>query len=182
MSQTRPLLPEFGAAREQIHITSYEGTLDSFLGIVEGLQQSTFRPGRYHPLRCNCNHFSDALLQQVCGARVPEWVNRAANVGSGLSLGGVSSSSAGVSSFAAPGRTKPPSLPFSCTDDNADEAAPPTNSSSVVSSVFSWLFGSSSSAESTPVVQKTMNKDPKQKKKLSDKQKAMLDKLKSANK
>ena len=61
---------------------SYAGTLESFLALVEELQQTSFRPGRYHLLHRNCNHFSDALLQAVCGgdarARVPDWVNRAA--------------------------------------------------------------------------------------------------------
>jgi hypothetical protein len=200
VSQTRPLLPEFGRVREQIQVATYEGTLDSFLSIVEELRQGNFRPGTYNVVHRNCNHFSDALLQAVCGARVPEWVNRAANMGSGLSLGaGGASSSETTNTFVAPGKAKPPSLSAKTVDDNESECrenntSASSSSSSGLSSVFNWIFGGSSTSSSTATTQsgvsdsspidkkKVSATDTKKKKELTEKQKEMLSKLKANKK
>ena len=185
---------------------SYAGTLESFLALVEELQQTSFRPGRYHLLHRNCNHFSDALLQAVCGgdarARVPDWVNRAAHAGSGFSLGtaageggeggeGTPSSSRGAEGgachFPAPGRVKPPSLPISSGEESgsnesaATATATASASSSFSGSVFNWFFGSSSASSGGN--EKTAARiEPNKKKELTEKQKQMLSKLKSSNK
>lgn len=35
----------------------------------------------------NCNHFSDAFCQRLCGQSIPSWVNVLANVGDSLGVG-----------------------------------------------------------------------------------------------
>jgi hypothetical protein len=45
----------------------------------------TFAPGTYDLVRANCNHFSDALVQQLFpGKSLPAWINRSARLGSSL--------------------------------------------------------------------------------------------------
>ena len=168
-------------------MATYEGTIESFLNIVDHLQMTRFRPGMYDVMHLNCNHFSDALLQEACGAHVPDWVNRAANVGSGISAGKSSKSrSADSSSFIAPGKVKSPTLPTSFVDDERNVEDTSQSSSSTMSSVFNWFFGSlSESSKSVPTSSSAggcSKKDPKKKKELTEKQKAMLEKIKSGNK
>lgn len=38
----------------------------------------------YHILTRNCNHFAKELVRELCGARVPGWVNRLASIGAML--------------------------------------------------------------------------------------------------
>lgn len=47
-----------------------------------------FAPATYHPVRKNCNHFSDALCQELVGQKIPAWINRPANIGRFFSFGG----------------------------------------------------------------------------------------------
>ncbi|KAK2956894.1 putative Desumoylating isopeptidase 2 [Blattamonas nauphoetae] len=35
----------------------------------------------YDTLRKNCNHFTDDLLQRICGQRIPAWINKSAKLG-----------------------------------------------------------------------------------------------------
>lgn len=178
---------------------------------MEDLRTSSFRPGTYHVLHRNCNHFSDTLLQEVCGARVPVWVNRAACLGAGLTTGPGSSSGSSAKdaphSFPAPGKTKPPTLSASIiVDDNNAEATGgeggTSTSSSVVSHVFNWFFGGTSSSATSASSQGLNHtsssaqalhahspsssggdvKMKNQKKELTEKQKAMLEKLKKNGK
>lgn len=39
-------------------------------------------------MRKNCNHFSDALCQELVGQKIPSWINRPANIGRIFSFGG----------------------------------------------------------------------------------------------
>jgi hypothetical protein len=44
-----------------------------------------FAPGTYDLVHANCNHFSDALVQQLFpGKSLPAWINRSARLGSSL--------------------------------------------------------------------------------------------------
>jgi len=39
-----------------------------------------FRGDHYHLLNNNCNHFTAALVQTLCGCELPPWVNRLAHM------------------------------------------------------------------------------------------------------
>lgn len=41
-----------------------------------------WRSNTYNVLTRNCNNFSSALAQRLCGVDIPSWVNRAARTGS----------------------------------------------------------------------------------------------------
>ncbi|KAL5104648.1 Deubiquitinase DESI2 [Taenia crassiceps] len=43
-----------------------------------------FRGAHYHLLRKNCNHFSSAFVEILCGATLPKWINRLAVVSTKL--------------------------------------------------------------------------------------------------
>ncbi len=46
-----------------------------------------FAPGSYHPVKMNCNHFSDALCKELIGAPIPAWINRPATIGRFFTFG-----------------------------------------------------------------------------------------------
>nr|CUU97667.1 hypothetical transcript [Hymenolepis microstoma] len=46
--------------------------------------EKEFRGDQYHLLRKNCNHFSSAFIDILCGATLPKWINRLASVSTKL--------------------------------------------------------------------------------------------------
>lgn len=49
--------------------------------LVEGMGNE-FRGDQYHLMTKNCNHFTNALTQILCGTTIPSWVNRLAHISS----------------------------------------------------------------------------------------------------
>ena len=178
VSRSRPRQSEFGRLRESIHITSYERSLDSFLRVVDQLQETSFRAGVYNVLSCNCNHFSDALLKETCGRGIPEWVNRAANVGSGFA----SKKNTCEESFPALGVSKPPSTTAKIVDEAEQCDKNESHQLSFFKSVFDWIFAASSAKEGDSsrvgVVEKNHSGTEKKKKELTEKQKKILENIK----
>ena len=191
--RTRPVLPEFGSLRESVNIGTYSGSDADFAAIIYELGAGRFAPGTYDVVRCNCNHFSEALCLALLGQGIPRWVNRAADAGSSV-IGSSSSKPGGAtstkSSLPAPGVVKEPSLNMSASTSESSAASvpppPPTGG------IFSWLFGGSGSRkdERVPTESSTLGTSaPSQsvartgsnkKKELTPKQKELLAKLKSS--
>ncbi|CAL8088968.1 unnamed protein product [Calicophoron daubneyi] len=54
---------------------------DSDVALILEDMGPQYRGDQYHLLHRNCNHFSDAFVQILCGASLPKWINRLATVG-----------------------------------------------------------------------------------------------------
>lgn len=67
--------------KETLIVGTTDFTPSDIKCIVELLGQQ-FRGDQYHLLNKNCNHFSAAFLQELCGKELPSWVNRLAAVSS----------------------------------------------------------------------------------------------------
>lgn len=67
--------------RQSIQIGCTDFTEDDVRRIVEEIGNQ-FRGDRYHLMNNNCNHFSSALTQILCGQEIPSWVNRLAQFSS----------------------------------------------------------------------------------------------------
>jgi len=63
--------------RQSLQIGWTEFSADDIRRIVEEIGNQ-FRGDKYHLMSNNCNHFSSALTQILCGQEIPSWVNRLA--------------------------------------------------------------------------------------------------------
>ncbi|EFC50217.1 DUF862/DUF1000 domain-containing protein [Naegleria gruberi] len=71
----------------EIRNTEYMFSSEEYTTILElnniiNQLKTSFKPSEYHPLRKNCNHFSNELCKILVGANIPSWVNRTSSVGS----------------------------------------------------------------------------------------------------
>lgn len=192
--RTRPRLPDFGNFREQIVIGIYNGGMQGVYASISTLRNDTFQPGAYHPTNLNCNHFSDAFCMALVGQHIPNWINRAARIGSTMGVVAPTNSESrgagAVEAFAAPGKVKSPGTAAAVVKKDKDPPAPTAETISITSSIFSWFgWGQRDTAviqnsETTPSIpvrgqsSSQANKKPTEKKELTEKQKMLLAKMK----
>jgi hypothetical protein len=195
ISRTRPRLPEFGNFREQIRMGTVELSQGDINSAMNRLQtEEGFAPGLYHITNRNCNHFSDAFCYELLGLHTPEWVNRAAGVASVAVPQQDASTASSSPAFAAPGVVRSPTLESANLSGMRNESTSDRQSSSSgFTSVFGWMFGSSSNSSDQKArpsssqqssshgmtAKKASTSQTKGKKELTDKQKEMLSKLKN---
>jgi hypothetical protein len=65
--------------RESILLGHTDFTPEDIEGLVETLGRD-FRGDKYHLMNKNCNHFTAAFSQMLCGSDIPTWVNRLAYI------------------------------------------------------------------------------------------------------
>jgi len=66
--------------REAVIIGTAKGTHFEIRKTIEAVARQ-FPGNSYSMIHRNCNHFSDALCQALCGKAIPNWVNRMAFYG-----------------------------------------------------------------------------------------------------
>lgn len=91
VSLQRPQVPPPGSGwkfYQSVDIAPLEKSREEVQRIVTELKQE-FSQGSYDLVSRNCNHFSEALSQRICGKSIPSWVNALAGIGNSLGLGGL---------------------------------------------------------------------------------------------
>jgi len=81
-----PRVPPAGSGwvfYQSVEIGSLARPRDEVLRAINELK-ATWPGSAYDLVSNNCNHFSDAMCQRLCGQRIPSWVNRLAGVGDSL--------------------------------------------------------------------------------------------------
>ncbi|VDN13189.1 unnamed protein product [Dibothriocephalus latus] len=63
--------------RTSIDVGQTDFTYEDVCMILNNMEEE-FCGDRYHLLRKNCNHFSHAFIEILCGASLPKWINRLA--------------------------------------------------------------------------------------------------------
>lgn len=155
-----------GQFREQIHLGLHHGGMLIVNNIIEDLAFGMFGGGRYDVVFLNCNDFSDEFCSRLLDKRIPEWINRAAKVARGMAKDTRSDNS-----FKQLGHTSGSHLSFNQESKN----------SSAASNIFSWLGWFSPSQETSAVMSKQAIAKPDGKKELTEKQKELLQKIRTSH-
>lgn len=159
-------LPEFGHLRTQVLLGVVPG-MPSINNAVAELSQREFAPGTYHLTSHNCNHFTEAFSQALFERSIPSYINRAAAAASTVIPQQQAAAEGASDSLAAPGNVKPPK-------EMRVVANAEAKSVRASSAMFSF-FTTTRSGGGDGQQQRTK---PTEHKQLSEKQKALLAKLK----
>jgi len=96
----RPRVPPPGSGwtfYQTVEIAPLQKTRDEVQQIVAALR-AEFSAGSYDLVERNCNHFSEAFCQRLCGQGIPSWVNALAGIGKSLGVGGMIRNAMGMGS------------------------------------------------------------------------------------
>ncbi|CAL6050239.1 PPPDE_putative peptidase domain-containing protein [Hexamita inflata] len=78
-------LPAPAQFYKQLRLGQTTKTPQEISQIIRNLSQN-WQGRAYHITNKNCNHFTDALLNELNGEQLPAFVNRAAKIGNGLGI------------------------------------------------------------------------------------------------
>lgn len=191
----QPRHEAFGQFKEQQLLGQYPGSLQEIKNVLHRLGKTRFRPGDYDPVACNCNHFSEAIAEELLGERLPVWINRLAHWGQAVLPKSVAKSMMGTAEgqsegMVAPGRVDTPAaLPIDTVP--AEEASTSTthtntNTGTADCGMWSsvWKFFSSPPAPvpapvPAPAVAPAAASNGRRN--LTEKQRAALDRLKGSS-
>ena len=172
VNRTKPRLECFGTFKETIMC----GTVANMSLVNEAVtrfRDNEFRNNTYDIANKNCNHFTKALVRELCAFDLPAWINRAANIGS------IVAPKRDVGP--PPGTTLAQIGKVSSPPPAAPSLAPPALSPAPASKSFSWFGSSTSSTTSASVAAPVAAPAPVTtgKREITAKQKALLGKLKT---
>lgn len=102
--QMRTLRMPFCRLKDSVVLGKYSGSQDELNAVLAELSAGDWRPGKYHVLRRNCNHFTDCLTRRLLGEGIPSWINRSANV---ANMFGITTKSVNSSVTSVNGKKKP---------------------------------------------------------------------------
>lgn len=106
VSLQRPRVPPPGSGwqfYQTVEIAPMQKSKAEVQSIVAELR-AEFSAGSYDLVSRNCNHFSDAFCQRLCGQGIPSWVNALAGIGNSLGIGGLIRNAMGQGAASAGGK------------------------------------------------------------------------------
>ena len=155
--RTRPKCISGPRFTETVVLGTFHGSSNDITGVIQALR-GRFAPGSYNLVRQNCNHFSDALANDLVGTGIPSHLNRAADIGASVLPS--KAFQVGGSSPAAGGDTTPKESSSLWTSFVASFS---TTTSSSSSSSSSWLTSGGGSQQQPAAARKKKELTPQQK-------------------
>jgi len=106
VSLQRPRVPPPGSGwtfYQSVDVAPLTHSRDEVQRIITELKVE-FSAGSYDLVSKNCNHFSEACCQRLCGQSIPSWINAAAGIGNSLGIGNMIRSAMGQGAAGAGGK------------------------------------------------------------------------------